>query len=176
MKNKLLSIFLRYLIIVLVAIPNLFIFYFLFAPLTTYPLLALFKVFFKEVSLTVNTFKISESFFIEIINACIAGSAYYLLFILNLSMPNIKLKKRINMILFSFGFFLALNILRIFMFSLIFIYFSQNFFDIAHKLFWYFGATIFVVLIWFIEVKKFKIKEIPIYSDIIYLIKNKNKK
>lgn len=174
--NKVKEIFLRYLIIVLIAIPNLFIFYFIFTPATIYPLLGLFKFFFNEVLLIERTFQISGNFFIEIINACIAGSAYYLLFILNFSIPNIKIKKRIKMLLFSFGFFLALNIIRIFIFSLLFIYSSQNFFNITHKLFWYFGATIFVVLIWFIEVKAFKIKEIPIYSDISSLIKIQIKK
>ncbi len=174
--NKIKEIFLRYLIIVLVAIPNLFIFYFIFTPATIYPLLGLFKIFFREVLLIERTFQISDKFFIEIINACIAGSAYYLLFILNFSIPKIKIKKRIKMFLFSSVFFLALNILRIFVFSLLFIYSSQNFFNITHKLFWYLGATLFVVLIWFVEVKVFKIKEIPIYSDINSLIKIKNKK
>ncbi len=176
--NNLLKVFIRYLIIAIIAIPNLFIFYFIFTPATIYPLLGLFKIFFKEILLIERTFQISDKFFIEIINACIAGSAYYLLFILNFSIPNIKIKKRIKMLFFSFGFFLVLNILRIFIFSLLFIYSSQNFFNITHKLFWYFGATLFVVLIWFIEVKAFKIKEIPIYSDILSLIKlkiNKNK-
>lgn len=173
--NKIKNIFLRYFIIVLIAIPNLFIFYFIFTPATIYPVFGLFKVFFKEVLLIDRTFQISNKFFIEIINACIAGSAYYLLFILNFSIPKIKIKKRIKMLLFSFGFLLILNILRIFIFSLLFIYSSQNFFNITHKLFWYFGTTIFIVLIWFIEVKAFKIKGIPIYSDIKLLIKNKQK-
>ncbi len=170
MKN-LLKIFVRYLIIVLIAIPNLFIFYFIFTPATIYPVFGLFKIFFKEVLLIGNTFQISNEFFIEIIPACIAGSAYYLLFILNFSIPKIKIKKRIKMLLFSFAFLLILNILRIIILSLIFVYFPEtsNLFDISHKLFWYFGTTIFVVLIWFIEVKTFKIKEIPVYSDIKFL-------
>jgi len=83
MKN-LLKIFVRYLIIVLIAIPNLFIFYFIFTPATIYPVFGLFKIFFKEVLLIGNTFQISNEFFIEIIPACIAGSAYYLLFSNNL--------------------------------------------------------------------------------------------
>lgn len=172
MKNNL-RVFIRYLIIVLIAIPNLFIFYFIFTPSTIYPLFGLFKIFFKEVLLVDKTFQISSKFFIEIIGACIAGSAYYLLFILSFSIPNIKIKKRIKMLLFSFGFLLILNIFRIFILSLIFVYSSAmpNLFDIAHKFFWYFGTTLFVVLIWFIEVKAFKIKDIPIYSDIKFLIK-----
>ena len=176
MKN-LLKIFVRYLIIILMAIPNLFVFYFIFTPATIYPVFGLFKIFFKEILLVGNTFQISNEFFIEIIPSCIAGSAYYLLFILNFSIPKIKIKKRIKMLLFSFVFLLILNIFRIVILSLIFVYFpaETNLFDITHKFFWYFGTTIFVVLIWFIEVKTFKIKEIPIYSDIKYLYKKLRK-
>ena len=172
MKNSL-KIFIRYLIIILIAIPNLFVFYFIFTPATIYPVFGAFKIFFKEVLLVGSTFQISNEFFIEIIPACIAGSAYYLLFVLNLSTPKIKIKKRIKMLLFSFAFLLGLNILRILVLSLIFVYLpsTSNLFDITHKLFWYFGTTIFVVLIWFIEVKTFKIKEIPVYSDIKFLYK-----
>ncbi|MDP3758201.1 MAG: pacearchaeosortase, partial [Candidatus Daviesbacteria bacterium] len=75
----------------------------------------------------------------------------------------------LKMLLFSFVFLLILNLLRIVILSLIFVYSSENFFDIAHKLFWYLGTTIFVVLIWFIEARTFKIKETPIYSDIKFL-------
>ena len=175
--DKGLKIFIRYLIIVLIAIPNLFVFYFIFTPATIYPVFGLFKIFFKEVLLVGSTFQIFNEFFIEIIPACIAGSAYYLLFVLNLSTPKIKIKKRIKMVLFSFAFLLSLNILRILILSLIFVYLpaTSNLFDISHKLFWYFGTTIFVVLIWFIEVKTFKIKEIPVYSDIKYLYKKLRK-
>ncbi len=165
--NKLKHIFIRYLIIILIALPNLFIFYFIFTPLTIYPLFALFKIFFNNVLLTGNTFYFSEGI-IEIIKACIAGSAYYLLFILNLSVPDITIKKRLKMLLFSFALLWILNILRIFILTLIFVSESSSF-ELIHKLFWYVGTTIFVVLIWFIEVKTFKIKEIPIYSDIKYL-------
>ena len=40
---------------------------------------------------------------------------------------------------------------------------------------WYLGSTLFVIGIWFIEVKLFKIKEIPIYSDIKFLYLNLRK-
>ena len=49
---------------------------------------------------------------------------------------------------------------------------GSSLFDITHKLFWYFGSIIFVVGIWFIEVKYFKLKEIPFYSDIKLLYEN----
>lgn len=162
------DIFIRYLILIIIALPNFWLFYLIFTPLTLYPVYFLLTLFF-DTSLIQNIILIND-LPIELIPACIAGAAYYLLLILNLSVPKIKFKKRIKMIMFSFTSLLILNILRIFLLSLVFL--SENsFFNIAHKLFWYIGSTIFVVGIWFVEVKIFKIKEIPIYSDIKFLYK-----
>ena len=174
--KKFIDIFLRYSILILVALPNLWLFYFVFTPLTVYPVFFLINLFFNS-SLTGSTISIADCSLIEIIKACVAGSAYYLLLILNLSTPKIKLQKRINMILLAFASFLIINILRIFLLSMIFL--SGSFlFDIIHELFWYLGGVIFVAGIWFIEVKSFKIKKIPFYSDIklLYKISNLKKK
>lgn len=56
---------------------------------------------------------------------------------------------------------------------------GSTFFDFTHKIFWFLGSTLFVVIIWFLEVKIFKIKDIPIYTDLKFLYKDsllKNKK
>jgi len=166
--KRFIDILIRYSILIILAIPNFWLFYLIFTPLTLYPVYFLLNIFFSA-SLTGTTILINN-FPIELIPACIAGAAYYLLLILNLSVPNIKLKKRIKMILLSFSLLLFLNILRIFSLSLIFLS-GNSLFDAAHKLFWYLGSTVFVVGIWFIEVKIFKIKKIPIYSDIKFLYK-----
>ena len=170
--KQFLDIIIRYLILILLALPGFAIFYFVFAPLTIYPVYFLLNLFF-DVSLMQDIVLINE-IPIELIGACIAGSAYYLLSILNLSTPKIKLQKRIKILFLSFGVLLILNILRIFFLSLVFISGSSSF-DIAHKLFWYTGSIIFVVGIWFAEVKLFKIKEIPFYSDIKFLYKQSKK-
>lgn len=165
--NNLLDLVFRYSILVISAffIP---IFYFIFAPLTIYPLYFLFKIFFNPVleGDVITILNLS----IEIIKACVAGSAYYLLFALNLATPKIRLKKRIKMILLSFAILLIVNILRIFLLSIFLIY-SSPLFDLTHLFFWYVLSTLFVVAIWFGEVKYFKIKEIPFYSDIKFLLK-----
>lgn len=174
--KRYLDIVLRYLIILLIALPNLYIFYAIFTPLTIYPLYYLLKIFF-DVSLS-DSVLLLNGFQIAIINACIAGSAYYLLFALNLSIPSINLKKRAKMLLFSFLSLLILNIIRIFAFILL-LFYGASLFDLTHKFFWYFVSTILVVLIWFAEVKLFKIKQIPVYSDLKYLYsltKSKKKK
>jgi len=123
---------------------------------------------FFDAALLGNVVLLNREIPIEFIDACIAGSAYYLLLILNLSTPGIALKKRAKLILISFGALLALNILRIFILILIFM-FGYAFFDITHLLFWYFLSIIFVVIVWFAEVKYFKIKEVPFYSDMRFL-------
>lgn len=162
------GIFARYLILVAVAIPNFYIFYLVFTPFTIYPSYFLLN-FIYGVSLIDRTIFVN-GLSIELINACIAGSAYYLLAILNLSVPNIKIKKRANMLAFAFIVFLIVNVLRILFLSVIYIE-GFKFFDIIHKIIWYLGSTILVVGIWFAEVKLFKIAEIPVYSDLKYFYK-----
>ncbi len=170
-RGKYLGIFLRYLILILVAIPNLFIFYLVFTPLTVYPVYYAIQKFL-DVALVGNILIVEGNIAIEIIRACVAGAAYYFLLILNLSTPGINLGKRAKMILFAFLSLLVLNIARILLLAWLFLGgFSPLVFDTAHNLFWYSLSTVFVVLIWFAEVRIFKIKEIPIYSDLKFLYK-----
>lgn len=162
-KFKTSNVLIRYLLIIVVALFNLWLFYTIFAPLTIYPSYYIIKLF-SNVSLSGNVFFINGQT-IELTSACIAGAAYYLLFIFNMSVPFIKIKQRIIMILSSFLALLILNISRIVILTMIFIS-GSSLFDLAHLIFWYVLSTIFVVGIWLVEIKIFKIKEIPIYSDI----------
>jgi len=171
--NFLHSLVLRYSILILLGIASVSVFYPLFIPLTLYPTYFLLNLFFNPV-LAGDVIFIG-SFPIEIIGACVAGSAYYLMLILNLSTPDIKISRRLGAILFSFASFLLINILRIFFLSFLLIS-GKSYFDIVHKFLWYFGSVLFVVVIWFLTVRIFKIKEVPIYSDIISLLKSKRKK
>jgi exosortase/archaeosortase family protein len=165
------SIFLRYIILIITALPSFWIFYLIFTPLTLYPSYLLLKLLFGA-SLSAHIILIGKySIPVQIIDACIAGSAYYLLLILNLSIPSIKFKKRIKMIGFAFSSFLIINIVRIVVLSSIYLL-KPNIFDISHKLSWYIGSIILIVAIWFIEVKKFNIKGIPFYSDLKAMYKN----
>ena len=164
--KRIYDIFSRYAILVLLALPGLTIFYIIFKPITIYPVYILLS-FFKSVSLSGNEITVGRAT-ISIINACVAGSAYYLLLILNLSTPNIKIKKRLKILGIAFASFLVLNILRIFVLGLM-LSDGSSLFNLAHKLFWYFGTTIFLILVWFAEVKYYKIKSYPFVSDIKFL-------
>ena len=161
------NILTRYSILLVVSLFGISILYKIFFPLTIYPVYFLLNLFF-EVALKENSLLINNLFQINLIEACIAESAYLLLLVFNLSVPDIKLKKRIKMIFLSFGFFLILNIFRIFFLSILALS-GSSFFDITHKVFWYLFSTLFVGGIWFLEVKLFEIKKIPFYSDVKFL-------
>jgi exosortase/archaeosortase family protein len=172
--DRVIDIIVRYTILIIIGIIGIKIFYTFFSALTLYPVYALLKLFFTNISMLSNVIMINN-LPIEIIGPCVAGSAYYLLLILNLSIPKIEFKKRIELLFFTFSSLLIINILRIFLLSVLFVS-GTSFFDITHKLFWYAGSTIFVVGIWFLGVKIFKVKEIPFYSDIKFLLSNYKKK
>ena len=154
----------------LIALPSFWIFYFIFTPLTIYAVYFTLNLFF-DVLLNGNVIILNGQISIEIIPACVAGSAYYLLLVLNLSIFKIKLSDRLKMISLSFLAFFIINVFRIFILSTILLS-SFTLFVISHKIFWYLLSTVFVVGIWFWEVKLFKIKEIPFFSDFKFLYKN----
>ena len=164
LKKRLTDVFLRYAIMLLLAVSGLWIFYAIFTPLTVYPTYFLLNLFFGA-SLSGNIITVSSCLPIEIVEACVAGSAYYLLLILNLSTPNIVLKKRLKIILESFLALLIINLLRIFFLSIMYVS-GSGLFDVTHKIFWYFANILFIIGIWFFIVKSFKLKEIPFYSDL----------
>ncbi len=164
---KFLSPLIRYSIVVLLALFNLAIFSSIFTPLTVYTVYWILKLFFST-ALSATTIIINGRIPIELIEACIASAAYYLLFAFNMSVPNVNIKKRLLMILSSSLSLLILNILRILILTIIYVSGASSFVFI-HKLFWYALSTIFVLGIWFAEVKIFKIKDIPFYSDLKFL-------
>ena len=155
-------LFLRYIFIVIVALPNLAIFYYIFTPLTVYPSYWLYSIFYSTTLIPPDAMIVS-GIRIEIISACVAGAAYYLLLALNLLTP-MSLTKRVKSILFLFGSFLLLNLLRILILGAWYIH-GLAFFDITHEMTWYLGSSILVVALWFANIYIFKIKSIPFFSD-----------
>lgn len=162
------SFFVRYFLIVLLSLNSLYFFYLIFTPLTLYPVYFFYKIFFN-VTLLGTTIIFPTKEHIDIIFSCVAGSAYFLLFALNLSIPNIKIKRLIKMIAFSLGIFLILNIFRI-IFLIYLLLIKSPSYNSLHLFFWYILSTIFIICIWFAEVKIFRIKQIPFYTDFKYLI------
>lgn len=165
--GNLLNMGLRYLILVIVGLMTSFssIFYHLLLPLTIYPVSWLLSFSYESVVMT--EMLLVNDLAIEIIPACVAVSAYFLLLILNLATP-MSAKKRAGSLIFSFFLLLLLNIIRISLLSVMLINKSASF-DIVHMVLWYSLSIVFVVGIWFLSVWVFKIRQVPVYSDIKYL-------
>jgi len=171
-RNELFFLFSRYLLILFLGLGNLFIFSFIFT-LPTIKLVSFLLSFISKTTVSSDII-LFNSYIIQLIPACIALSAYYLIFILVFSTRKIKPLQRIKILVFSSFIFLIFNVLRIFILILLL---NFSFFSILHLFFWYFISTLAVFLIWLLNVKIFKIKEIPVYSDIKYLFSlRKNKK
>jgi len=167
LKDKSIRIFIRYLII-LALMFSLPLIYAVLTPTTIYSSAGLLALLY-DIEVRGSIILMGQELGVEIIPACVAGSAYLLLLILNLSVP-MSLKKRAYSLLLSFIILFTLNILRIFLLAILY-HKEIPFFDFTHKLFWYVLSTIFVVAIWFLIVKIFSIKEIPVYNDLKFFIK-----
>ncbi len=170
MKNTgdILDISLRYVILLVVGLFFMRYIYVIFTPLTFYPIYFILGLFYNVSAEGIKI--ILSNISIELINACVAGSAYYLLLMLNLSSARIKIVKRFYLLLFLFLSFLILNIARILI--LIFLINSNSqLFDFTHKVFLYLFSVVFVVGIWFLGAAMFKIKSVPFISDMKTLYK-----
>lgn len=166
MKREVIGILFRYLLIVLAGLGNLYIFYKVLTPLTIRTLSFILslkgEVFVKGISIA------TENLAIVLVPACVAGAAFYLMFILIFSTPNINSLNRLKILIYSFAILFALNVLRIiFLFSIS----NQPYFSLVHWIFWHLLSTIFVVGIWLVFVYTYKIRSIPIYSDAKYIYK-----
>ncbi|MBM3247615.1 pacearchaeosortase [Candidatus Pacearchaeota archaeon] len=160
------SIFLRYVLLIVLAYFFFFspIFYNLFLKLTIYPVNTILGLFY-DTNIQFNQILIGDKI-IEIISACVAVSAYFLLLCLNLLTPAIR--RRLTSIVLSFVLLLLFNILRIFLLSVLFVQ-EYVYFDTLHKTLWYSLNLIIVAGIWFLTAYLFKVKSIPVYSDFKFL-------
>jgi exosortase/archaeosortase family protein len=170
--NKYIDVLIRYSLLLIIALSGLSLIYFIFEPLTKYPVYFLFNSIY-DILVAPGNVIIFEYYDIslEIVGGCIAGSAYFLLLMLNLSTPNIKFSKRMKLLGFSFLIFLTFNILRIFIIGVLFLNDFQ-WAEFIHKSLWYFGSIVLIIIIWFYQVKKFKISKIPFYSDVKLILKS----
>ncbi|MEK6918981.1 MAG: pacearchaeosortase [Nanoarchaeota archaeon] len=161
----------RYLSLFLISINGLFIIYYFMSPITYF--LSLFMLglvgstqgFFLEKLIVFNGLTIG------LVDACVAGAAYYLLLALCLTTPMI-LHKRVKAVVFSLSLFLIINVIRITIFSLIAVSEGgSNYFDTLHLFSWYFLSIIIVLGVWFTTTKVFVISGIPVYDDFKFLLR-----
>lgn len=165
--KKLIGLFARYLAVLLLGVGNLYLFYSVLTPLTV---LSVSKTISLFTNVIVNgNFIHLNSFSVELVRGCVAGSAFFLMFILVFSTHDIKPAKRFYALVTASAMLFALNFLRLIF--LILIYSPENiYFDAIHWTLWHLLSVFFVVGIWFSVVKIYQIKSVPIYSDIKFLL------
>ena len=137
------------------------ILYIIFTPLTVSPVYWLLKKIYADTVLLGTTTLYFQDNYANIVEACVAGAAYYLLLILNLTTP---------MPLLILVVFLVFNILRIVIFARLLVT-GADYFDTAHQITWYFGSTVLVIIVWFVNVLLLDIRTIPIYTDVKSLVR-----
>ncbi|MFA5061148.1 MAG: pacearchaeosortase [Candidatus Pacearchaeota archaeon] len=170
--KRLVGLFARYLFVLLLGAGNLYFFYTILTPLTVSSVSQTISLFTEVV--TEGSFIHLESFSIELVRGCVAGSAFFLMFILVFSTADIKPKKRFYALITSLAMLFVLNFLRILF--LVLIYSPTNiYFDAIHWVLWHLVSVCFVVGIWFSVVKLYKFESVPIYSDIKFLLNFSNK-
>jgi exosortase/archaeosortase family protein len=161
------SILFRYSFAILLAL-SYKLFYIVLSPLTIFTTFSLLSIF-TPVTLNENMLTLQSASFI-IIPACIAASAYLFLAILILLTRNISFRKGLELFLMGSGLIFLFNVIRILLLIFVYVKLGENYFQAIHLTFWYVLSTIVVVLIWIFLTKKYKIKEVPVYSDLKSLV------
>ena len=151
-------------------------FSFIFTPLTIYGSYAVLNIIFN-VGINGRVLLVN-GFPFEIIEACVAGIAYYLLWLLVFLTKDVSAIERIKILAYGFMLIFVMNISRIWLLVFLAMKYSFHWFNIVHLAFWYFLTGIFVALVWIFLVVHFKVKNIPVYSDIkaLYLHGGKNRR
>ena len=165
MKN--LDLPIRYVLAVLVGVFYQ-IFYWIFSPWTLHSTYWILNLVY-DVVLEGNLISFDSVTF-ALIPACTAATAYLLLTMLILVTRGIKLLTRIKIWIYGCLLILVFNTLRIFLLIWIYVTFGQNYFDALHLMFWHVVSTVVVILIWIGLTKKYKVKGIPVYSDLKYIL------
>ncbi|MDD5254046.1 MAG: pacearchaeosortase [Candidatus Nanoarchaeia archaeon] len=108
---------------------------------------------------------------LSFIPACIATSAYYLLFALVMLVRKMKWIDRLKVMIVGFLFIFIGNVIRINILIYYFINNNVDMFQTIHFLMWNIVSTVYVILVWLFLVYRFKIHGIPLIDDIRFLWK-----
>lgn len=162
------SLFLRLLSAIIIGI-FYNVFYIVIAPITFYLSYLLLGIFYN-VKLSSGAL-IINSIIINFVPACYAILAYFLLALLILFTKDIGLWRGCKIFLLGSAIIFFVNLVRIFIIVVILLEKGTNYFNTLHLITWKIVSTLFVVALWIFLTKEFKVKSIPVYSDITALIR-----
>src|SRR3989344_7679756 len=113
----------------------------------------------------IQPYLITQNNYIRFSEACAAVSAYFLLLLLVVFTKDIKIKARIKIFLIGSLIIFSVNVARILL--LIFILEKKGFsaFQQSHDVFWIIFGSFAVAFTWIFLTRFYKIKSVPVYSD-----------
>jgi len=121
-----------------------------------------------------HAIQLSDGTTINIVKYCVTSSAYYFLAILAVITKGIPITKRIGMFLLGAVSIFIMNVFRIFILIKILVGYSPDLFQLAHTTLSAILSIFYVIIVWILLSLIFKVKTVPIYSDVKDLIKNEN--
>ncbi|MDP3918934.1 MAG: pacearchaeosortase [Nanoarchaeota archaeon] len=158
----------RYILALLIALAYNLIYIILYQ-ITVYPAYGILQLFY-DFTIQEQSF-IFDSVTFTFIPACIAVTAYIVMAVLTITTRGLSLKKGLTIFAYGFMAIYFANLIRIITLISIYINFGKNYFNTLHFIIWNFLSTIFVVLVWIYLTNHYKVKGIPVYDDLKYLIK-----
>lgn len=110
---------------------------------------------------------------LEFVPACAAILAYILLYILILFTRGISFKLGLRIALIGSIVIFVVNIFRIEMLMYVLLKYGKDYFQTLHLLVWKIFSSLFVALLWIFFVRRYKIKGIPVYTDLKSFVRNR---
>lgn len=117
-----------------------------------------------------------EGQFLNFVPACAAIAAFYLLTILIITTKDLDFGLSVKLFAIGGLFIFIANLARIEFLIYLLVEFGKDYFEAVHLTIWRIISSIYVAAIWIFLVGFYKIKNIPIYSDIMYLLKKAKRK
>ncbi len=161
------QLFLR-LILALVIAFSYKVLYLIIAPMTFYFSYLMLKPFYHPEILE-GAMRV-DSTILNFVPACYALLAYLLLALLIVFTKDIGLVKGVKMFVLGSFIILVANLIRIFIIVFVLVEKGVNYFNTLHLVTWKIISTVFVVVLWILLCKEFKVKTIPVYSDLKALV------
>lgn len=112
---------------------------------------------------------------VNVVKACVTASAYYLLALFCIITMGVALWKRVLMFLIGSALIFGMNLARIVILVIILLK-DQDVFKATHDFLGLLLSVGYVVLVWALLSLLFKVKAVPFYSDIRFLVNEISKK
>lgn len=107
---------------------------------------------------------------VKVVKYCVTASAYYLYTLLVILVYDIRIRKRIELLILGYFAIFTMNLVRILILIIMLVEKGQDSFATAHDFLGTMLSIFYVIIIWVLFSLSMKIKNIPIITDVKILI------